>query len=462
MQAVQSRRQVGIVGQSAIVPAQHHRVETIDGGQRRGHRQRRLRQVAHQIPALAQVERRGIADLDALNRQRAIHGHVYPVAVIRIHVLQATEHRQVRIVAQAWRAAVTVERQHPVVHAGHIGQHLRDGRVVREDVKADQVPSLVQVEGAHRRRRREAIDVHIARIAGIVPELHPQRVGVVVRCIEQAIIVVGKILSRRRSRRLGHRWPGWNSIVGSHVRQWDGQGCIPRPQGSQLVLLIPDDRRVVSRHRVQRRQRAAIEVRDALIRTPVAGNQIQLRSRHLELGVAIRQRVVLLRLPPTEIDRIEDLLQLAEELRLSGLGNDPDRHRRRQDHRPVNAGAVVIVPVWYGESLGIQRHDILCNGPRSIERRHHRDLVGIHTQHASQEVAFQLLRVLLVDEVHLGHRSADGNVLELGRVFRGGCAGVVLGPDGHHVVLMAVNEEALEVPGIASKQVVSHGAIVDG
>ena len=117
----------------------------------------------------------------------------------------------------------------------------------------------------------------------------------------------------------------------------------------------------------------------------------------------------------------------------------------------------VAVEVGIGGSLIIlklvrrQGHDVLGHRVVHVEGGHHVGDVVIAV--GFQEVAFQHQRVLLVDEGRfLGQRRAQGKILE----FAFG------GMEGDDVVFVAVHEEAFQVPGIAGRQVMAAGAIVDG
>jgi hypothetical protein len=145
------------------------------------------------------------------------------------------------------------------------------------------------------------------------------------------------------------------------------------------------------------------------------------------------------------------LLQLPKKLLVSVLVHDPNQQRIHVALHVPHAVPLVIEII--SELPLLEPLDVLHSRVVEIEGRHDRDDVA-HT------IPFQFLRILGVDEVDLGHRRPDGDVLELvvlvtriDHISRNGL-------DGHHVVLVAIHEEPLQKPGITWFHVVQSRPIV--
>jgi hypothetical protein len=139
------------------------------------------------------------------------------------------------------------------------------------------------------------------------------------------------------------------------------------------------------------------------------------------------------------------LLELPEELFLPILIHDLDLEGIHVAFHTSQAVGIIRT----GELPLCEHLDVLHPRVMEVEGRHDRDDAGILTEDGTQVISLQLLRILVVDEVDLGHRRPDGDVFEL----EGFVTGVDdVGPDGldgYHVVLVTVHEEPLQPPGIA-------------
>ena len=242
-------------------------------------------------------------------------------------------------------------------------------------------------------------------------------------------------------------------------------GVARRPGGRDVVLtvLCPDDGRVGIG--------VGEEVQPAVGRGPVAGQQVELVVGQAHLGIAVGVDVELLGTPNItfraccrgrQVAQEQEFAQFAGEARLRAFAHHANLHRSRAAQRPHYIGAEVLATG--GEVRQGDARDIFGDGVRYIEGRHHRDHIGVGVvQHSPSEVALQDQAILEVDKaVRLGHRRAEGDVLELPILALGVLRVAWHDLKGDDVVLVAVHKEPLEIPRRRLGQVMPAIAIVNG
>ncbi len=282
------------------------------------------------------------------------------------------------------------------------------------------------------RATREVDVVH--RLVGVVEQLHADRgrpqAGVEIRSDH-------RVAERLRRRQL----IGGRHDVGRRRRA---------PAGRERRQLGVREARRSRRQRLVATQ-TAVEVQPADRRRPLARVEVVLTPRERDVGVLVGDVDRLVRLPAEHpLAQAPDLAELHAVARLDRLGVDPFDERAER----LELAHTPIVEARVRERRRLHPLDIGRNGVLRVERREHRHL----GRPAPEEVALLEQRVLRVDEVALRHRRAQRDVLEARRLAD---------PrrprhQGHHVVLVPVDIEALEVPRVARQQVVRAGAVVDG